>query len=323
MPKIYNRLAIHIARKIERWFVRHQRPLPWREGYDPWHVWVSEVMLQQTRMEVVLGYFERFIARFPDVASLAAASEDEVTALWSGLGYYRRARMLRDGARDVCARFGGVIPRDVESLQQIAGIGRYTAGAIASIAFDQQAPIVDGNVRRVLARIHATNQDPWPLAADLVQHAKSPRMLNQGLMELGALICKPIGPSCPICPISPMCHARSTGTVKNFPAKRPTPPPRTMNVTLYLIRDPAGRVLLHRERGLFHLPSEPLRVRRAALLGTFRHTITTRRIEFHLFEAKLASLADSDDYAWIHPGEIATVPHPSYVKKALRLATIE
>jgi A/G-specific adenine glycosylase len=289
-------------------------------------------MLQQTRMEVVLSYFGRFIARFPDVASLAAASDDEVTSLWSGLGYYRRARMLRDGARDVCERFGGAIPRDAASLQRIAGIGRYTAGAIASIAFDERAPIVDGNVRRVIARLFATDDDPWPRAEELVMQAKSPRMLNQGVMELGALVCKPAAPLCLVCPVRTDCRALALGRVDEFPAKRPTGVSRTMEVALYLVRDAKGRVLMRRERGplmnaMFHLPhgdtsllsGEPLAVRRAALLGTFRHTITTRRIEFRLFEAKLSSIADGDDYAWIHPSEIATVPHPSYVTKALAL----
>jgi A/G-specific adenine glycosylase len=289
-------------------------------------------MLQQTRMEVVLDYFDRFIRRFPDVASLAAASDDEVMSFWSGLGYYRRARMLRDGARDVCKRFGGSIPRDVESLRQISGIGRYTAGAIASIAFDAPAPIVDGNVRRVIARLFGTNDDPWRHADALVQRAKSPRMLNQGLMELGALICKPSAPICLICPIRPNCRALAEGRINDLPARRAKKPPRSMQIALYLVRDTAGRVLMRRERGplmnaMFHLPhgdtsllaGAPLRVRRAALLGSFRHTITTRRIEFRLFEAKLSSIADGDEYSWIDPAEIGRVPHPSYVTKALAL----
>src|SRR3954452_17369799 len=141
--------ARRLASLTETWVRNHQRPLPWRAAYDPYGVWVSEVMLQQTRMEVVLGYYERFMTRFPDVAALAAATFDEVTSVWSGLGYYRRARMLRDGAVDVMTRFGGVIPATVEQSMTIAGIGRYTAGAIASIAHNQRAPIVDGNVARI------------------------------------------------------------------------------------------------------------------------------------------------------------------------------
>src|SRR5436853_1202429 len=189
--------ARRLASLTETWFRKHQRPLPWRAAYDPYGVWVSEVMLQQTRMEGVLGYYERFMRRFPDVASLAAASFDDVTAAWSGLGYYRRARMLRDGAVDVMTRFGGVIPKTVDELMTIAGIGRYTAGAIASIAHEQRAPIVDGNVARVLARVFAKNDDAWRRAAELVAVSNSPRDCNQGLMEIGALICTPRKPSCP------------------------------------------------------------------------------------------------------------------------------
>src|SRR5437763_11107826 len=138
----------HLVSAIERWFRKHQRPLPWRANYDPYRVWVSEVMAQQTRIDVVVAYFERFMKRFPTVEALAAASHDDVTAAWSGLGYYRRARMLRDGAMAVQERFGGRLPCDVEELLTIPGIGRYTAGAIASIAFRKRAPIVDGNVAR-------------------------------------------------------------------------------------------------------------------------------------------------------------------------------
>ena len=280
-------------------------------------------MLQQTRMEVVLEYFPRFIARFPEVASLAEASDDDVLSCWSGLGYYRRARMLRDGARDVCVRFGGAIPRDVDALRQIAGIGRYTAGAIASIAFDGRAPIVDGNVRRVVARIFGTDDDPWPLAEELVTRARSPRILNQGLMELGALVCKPANPLCLVCPVRADCRALAEGRVDDLPAKLAKKETRAVEIALYLVRDAAGRVLMRRERGLFHLPDSgaTLHVRRAALLGSFRHTITTRRIEFRLFAATLFSIADDDDYAWIDPKEIGSVPHPSYVRKALALVS--
>src|SRR3954454_11293410 len=195
----------YTTRAIERWFAANQRPLPWRESYDPYRVWVSEVMLQQTRMEVVLGYYERFIARFPTVADLAQASLDEVTAAWSGLGYYRRARMLRDGAIDVMTRFNGVIPKGVDELMTISGIGRYTAGAIASIAYGRRAAIVDGNVARIVARLFAIEapltspalmRDAWMRADELVAASKSPRDFNQGLMELGALVCTPRNPAC-------------------------------------------------------------------------------------------------------------------------------
>ena len=316
------------ARLIERWFSRHQRPLPWRETYDPYHVWVSEVMLQQTRMEVVLPYFARFIARFPDVASLAKATDDEVTTAWSGLGYYRRAKMLRAGAAAVMERFSGVIPRTVDKLLTIPGIGRYTAGAIASIAFEQRAPIVDGNVARVLSRLCAHDGDAWPLAEAMVAASRSPRALNQGLMELGALICKPRNPTCLVCPVHDACIARATGRIDRFPPPKPKKATRELRIPLYLVRDRRGRVLMRRASGtlmdaMYHLPhgdtslidGVPFSAEPRELLGTFRHTVTTRKIEFVVYAATVARRPAG--YEWVE--RIEEVPHPSYVRKALRL----
>ena len=323
-----------VTRAIETWFSRHQRPLPWRSAYDPYHVWVSEVMLQQTRMEVVLGYFERFLERFPTLHDLAAASEDEVVAAWSGLGYYRRARMLREGAKHVVTRLGGRIPDTVEELLTIPGIGRYTAGAIASIAHRKKAPIVDGNVTRVLARLFAL-EDSWTLAERLVTACKDPRAFNQGLMEIGALICKPRNPLCLTCPLTASCVAYATNRVDEFPAPKEKPATRALTIPLYLVTDPHGRVLMRRESGklmnaMYHLPhgdtsllaGQPLAIATTQLLGKFRHTVTTRRIEFQLFAATLQTAVreSPEEYAWIHPDDMGAVPHPSYVKKALRLA---
>jgi len=318
-----------LARKTERWFARNQRPLPWRRRYDPYEVWVSEVMAQQTRIEVVLAYYERFLARFPTLAALADASDDDVTAAWSGLGYYRRARMLRDGARAVSER--GSMPRSIEELMTIPGIGRYTAGAIASIAFDDAEPIVDGNVARVLARVYANDGDPWARAEELVHEAKSPRDLNQGLMEIGALICKPRNPLCHACPLRDDCVARATGRVADFPRPKPKPATRALRIALYLVTDRRGRVLMRREPGplmnaMFHLPhgntsllaGAPLDVAPLDRLGAFRHTVTNRRIEFVVFSA---TAKRTPDFCWIDPA--SDFPHPSYVRKALRLAGIE
>lgn len=331
-----------LARALERWFAAHRRPLPWRRHYDPYAVWVSEIMLQQTRMEVVLsGYYERFLARFPDVQTLAKATDDEVLAQWSGLGYYRRAKMLRDGAIDVVERFGGAIPRTVEKLLTIRGIGRYTAGAIASIAHGERAPIVDGNVARILARVEALEaplgspallRDAWSHAETLVAASTSPRDFNQALMELGALVCKPQKPLCLLCPIRSDCTAFAQQRTDDLPRPKAKAATRELRIPLYLIVDRDGRVLMRREGGklmnaMFHLPhgdasllgGTPLRPRTGELLGTFRHTVTTRRIEFSLYAATLQGRA-GDGYAWIDPRELGAVPHPSYVKKALRLA---
>ncbi|MGZ7040772.1 MAG: A/G-specific adenine glycosylase [Thermoanaerobaculia bacterium] len=333
-----------LALRIEAWFVANQRPLPWRQSYDPYAVWVSEVMLQQTRMEVVLNYLGGFLQQFPDVASLAAAEEEQVLAAWSGLGYYRRARMLHTGARDVVRRFRGRIPEDIDDLQTIAGIGRYTAGAIASIAYGQPAPIVDGNVARVVARLFAIDAAPgspslmreaWHRAEELVAASRSPRDLNQGLMEIGALLCRPANPECPRCPLRRMCIAYRTDRVDELPRRKEKAATRAMKIPLLLITDGRGRVLMRREHGalmhgMFHLPhgvtsllgAATLRATLSDSLGSFRHTITNRRVEFTLHPAMLEGrIGDSEgEYTWIDPATIAQFPHPSYVKKALRLA---
>jgi A/G-specific adenine glycosylase len=290
-------------------------------------------MAQQTRLDVVAAYFERFIARFPTIASLAAAGEDDVVAHWSGLGYYRRARMLRAGAIDVMTRFGGSLPHEVDELLTIAGIGRYTGGAISSIAFGRRAPIVDGNIRRIVARLYG-DEDPWSHAEELVKACRSPRDFNQGLMEIGALICTPRKPDCAACPLRHDCFAYKNDRIDELP-ERKSIASTAMRVALYLITDRDGRILMRRESGrlmnaLFHLPhgdtslltGKPLKVRGAKLIGTFRHTITTRRIEFEVFQCG-ATAPGGADYSWIDPADLSRVPHPSYVTKALRLAGSE
>ncbi|HXH38805.1 MAG TPA: A/G-specific adenine glycosylase [Thermoanaerobaculia bacterium] len=333
-----------LVTRTESWFHKNQRRLPWRDGYDPYSVWVSEVMLQQTRMEVVLGYFERFMTRFPSVAALARASVHDVTAAWSGLGYYRRARMLRDGAIDVVTRFGGTIPKTVDELVSIAGIGRYTAGAIASIAHGRRAPIVDGNITRIVARLFSINaplgspalmREVWLRAEEMVAASKSPRDFNQGLMELGALVCTPRNPSCDRCPLRSQCEAFGSGRVDELPRPKAKTVTRELRITLYLVTDRDGRVLMRRESGrlmrdMYHLPhgdtalltGTPLRIGAAAPVGTFRHTVTNRRITFEVFTVARRPRARGSEYSWIDPASLAGIPHPSYVRKALRLAGI-
>lgn len=332
-----------IARTIEAWFARHQRPLPWRNGYDPYHVWVSEVMLQQTRMEVVLPYFGSFIDRFPTLSDLAAASEQDVLAAWSGLGYYRRARMLREGAAAVLERFGGVVPATVDELLTIPGIGRYTAGAIASVAWNRPAPIVDGNVARIVARLFSIDapvgsaalmREAWVRAAELVGTCTAPRAFNQGLMEVGALICKPRHPSCLLCPVRDVCSARAAGIAADLPRPKAKPATRELAIALFVVTDARGRVLMRRASGplmksMYHLPhgndsllpGRPLAATPGESLGSFRHTVTNRRIAFSVHRAELrdAIAETADEYEWIDPAAIARIPHPSYVRKALAL----
>ena len=299
-------------------------------------------MLQQTRMAVVIRYFERFIERFPTVAALAASTETEVLAAWSGLGYYRRARMLHSGAREVVERYGGQIPRELMALQSISGIGRYTAGAIASIAFGEAAPVVDGNVARVMSRLFAIEQcagsssllaEAWARAEELVAASADPRAFNQGVMELGALVCTPQNPDCAACPLQRACSAHASRRVDSLPLPKEKRVARKLIVSLYFIDDGAGRVLMRRERGglmtsMLHLPHGStellsgclLAVHEQELIGSFRHTITTRNVEFQLRRATLhGSIPDGEEYMWVDPDQLGRVPHPSYVSKALAL----
>ncbi len=257
-----------IRAPLLQWFRREQRDLPWRRAPSPYAVWVSEMMLQQTQVATVIPYFERWMARFPTVESLAAAGEEEVLHAWEGLGYYSRARNLLRGAREVAARYGGRVPDHVPDLLALPGIGAYTAGAIASIAYNVRAPIVDGNVIRVLSRVFALRGDParqplrgrlWDLAAALVPEGEA-REFNPGLMELGATVCTPLKPQCHRCPLEGACAARAAGIQEELPetAARPQVTPVHMGAALAWRE---GRVLLAQRRedesrwaGMWHFP---------------------------------------------------------------------
>lgn len=217
------------------WYDRAKRQLPWRErAHDAYAVWVSEVMLQQTRVDTVLPYYDRFLTRFPSLGALAAATEDEVMAAWSGLGYYRRARMLHQGVREVVARYGGDVPSDPDARLSLPGVGRYTAGALGSVCFGLEEPIVDGNVARILTRLfgittplpeRVTQARLWQLAEQLVV-GERPGDFNQSMMELGALVCTVKSPSCDTCPVREPCVARQQGIVHELPRIPRKPPPR-------------------------------------------------------------------------------------------------
>lgn len=242
---------MHFAELLLRWYDQHARVLPWRGIHNAYHTWVSETMLQQTRVETVLAYFDRFIRRFPTVEALAAAPEDEVLKLWEGLGYYRRARNLHKGAQQVVAEHGGVIPRDVKELLKISGIGEYTAGAIASIAYDESVPAVDGNVIRVVSRVKGIRENVGipsvkrciaQEAAALVPQSR-PGDFNQAMMDLGATICVPGTPSCERCPVSALCDAYREGDAEDIPELPRKNPPKVIDYDLCLIFN-GDRVLM-------------------------------------------------------------------------------
>ena len=216
-----------MASSLLEWFDRHRRDLPWRRTRDPYRVWLSEVMLQQTRVETATPYYERFVERFPTVEDLARAEQEEVLALWSGLGYYRRARQLHRAAREVERRDGG-FPDTVEGLLELPGIGPYTAAAVASIAFGVAEPVLDGNVERVASRLLATSENPKSSRGRRRLRERVGELLdphrpgdsNQALMELGAVVCTPRSPRCLLCPLAEVCRARAEGTPERYPVPR-------------------------------------------------------------------------------------------------------
>ena len=234
------------------WFRQFRRDLPWRRDKDPYRIWLSEIMLQQTRVAAVIPYYERFLERFPDIVALAKAPEEDVLRLWSGLGYYTRARNLQQGAQQIVAKHGGVFPREEEQALALPGIGAYTAAAILSIAFDAKYAVLDGNVARVLARLDAVRGDlqengRWRALqrrADELLDRKAPGDWNQAMMELGAMICTPRSPQCLLCPVAKFCQARQLGLADVIPEKRKKR--ATVDVTLAaaVLLDPRGHTLL-------------------------------------------------------------------------------
>lgn len=259
-----------IAEALIAWFREHARDLPWRRTDDPYAIWVSEIMLQQTQVRTVLPYYERFMRQFPTLKALANASEEEVIRAWAGLGYYARARNLQRGARAVMERHGGQVPCKPAELVRLPGVGRYTAGAIASIAFNVPAPVLDGNVIRVLCRLHALGGDPrraplhdrlWELAEAIIPPGQASRF-NPAIMELGAQVCTPQKPACDRCPIAFACRARAQGRPEAFPETPKAPPPEPVRMVAGIVwagasgRDAAARrVLLC--RGLAPRPARP------------------------------------------------------------------
>jgi len=241
------------GRRLVAWAEEKLSPLPWRGEKDPYRIWVSEIMLQQTRRETVIPYYRRFLERFPTLQALAAASQEEVLKAWEGLGYYARARSLHAAARQVVERFGGQLPAEQRALLSLPGIGAYTAGAILSLAFGQDAPVLDGNVRRVLCRLALVRKDPrrpgvlrdlWATARAVLVPGQAGRT-NEALMELGATICLPRAPRCPACPLADLCRAYGEGAPESVPLSAPRRALPHRQVTAAVIVQ-AGRVLLTR-----------------------------------------------------------------------------
>ena len=304
------------AQKLIAWQRRHgRRTLPWQGTRDPYRIWLSEIMLQQTQVATVVPYYQRFLERFPDIQALAAAAPDEVLTLWSGLGYYSRARNLRKAASEVAAL--GEFPRDYESIRALPGIGDYTAAAVASIAFGLPHAVIDGNVKRVVARLSNNDAVATREVAEQLLDRRNPSRSNQALMELGAVVCLPREPLCLSCPIAEHCEAHRRGSQNQVPAKRAKPATVSLEHTLLVIRD-RGRILLapgSRVHGFWDLP-EPFKgaslIRR---VGEFRHSILNRRYMFIVWEAR--TRITPVGFTWLREKSLHEIPLSTAAKKGL------
>ncbi|MGQ9501843.1 MAG: A/G-specific adenine glycosylase [Anaerolineae bacterium] len=348
---------MELSEQLLRWYDAHRRALPWRDIRDPYSIWVSEVMLQQTQVSVVIPYYAAFLGRFPTLADLAAASLDEVLKVWEGLGYYARARNLHAAARRVVAEHGGRLPQRYAELRQLPGLGDYTAGAIASIAFGECVPAVDANARRVLIRLLAISEEATRPA--MLRHLRKeaykllpcdrPGDFNQALMELGALICTPQSPRCAECPWRSDCQACALGIQETLPRRRARTLLPHMTVTAGVIRGADGRVLIAQRRpdamlgGLWEFPggkcqdgetlTECLRREVREELGviiavehplvTLRHRYTHSRITLHVFTCRLVAgepraLACAD-WRWATLADLSAYAFPATDRKIVAL----
>jgi len=338
-----------IGRALLAWYAKHRRELPWRKSQDPYAVWVSEMMLQQTQVATVIPYFQTWMQRFPNVAALANAEEDDVLHAWQGLGYYSRARNLRRAAQEMLRVHDGRVPERVSELLALPGIGPYSAGAIASIAYGHPEPLVDGNVIRVLSRLFALRGDPnkaalkaeiWACARALIPE-RAPGDFNQSLMELGATVCTPRNPRCAACPLSNHCQARAKGLVELLP-ELPTRAKATPVHVVSAIATRGGRVLVtklrpdaprwagmwlfpHTEVGSGETPEAAvaralysavgLRGEATGLLCVVRHTVTRFRITLDAYRTRVsagpAKALTVSEFAWKKPQELLALAMPN------------
>jgi A/G-specific adenine glycosylase len=304
-----------IRRALARWYQRYKRPLPWRETSDPYAIWISEIMLQQTRVAAVIPYYQRFLERYPDAAALANAPEPEVLALWSGLGYYSRARNLQKAARQIAEL--GSFPRNYDGIRGLAGVGDYTAAAVASIAFGLPHAVVDGNVRRVVARL-TNGKGVAQQVADALLDLRNPSRSNQAIMELGAVVCVPRDPRCGECPVAQYCDARRLGTQNEIPGKRAKPAAVHLQRTLLLIHRDEHILLVPGDRvhGFWDLPEPFEGARIGAKIGEFRHSITHHRYIFAVHSADARTTPKG--FRWFNPKDIHEIPLSTAAKKGLR-----
>ncbi|MEJ2707507.1 MAG: A/G-specific adenine glycosylase [Anaerolineales bacterium] len=335
-----------LSSRIITWYRENARRLPWRDHPDPYAVWVSEIMLQQTRVETVIPYFQRWMARFPTIQALAEASQQEVLASWEGLGYYSRARNLHNAAKVVVGEYAGRIPQDPAELRRLPGIGRYTAAAIASIAFEKDEAALDGNIRRVLARVFDVREPSrspagekrlWELAASHLPPGQAGDY-NQALMDLGSTVCTPKSPDCPNCPLQELCQAKALGVQEQRPVRVRKPPIPHHTVTAAVIEH--GQEILIAQRppegllgGLWEFPGGKARpgedlidclkreiceeldtdIQVGDKLGVYQHAYTHFRVTLHayrcwLLDEKLPRPLEVQDLRWVRREELPDFP---------------
>ena len=342
--------STRLRTKLLTWFAEHQRPLPWRSAYHPYQVWVAEIMGQQTQMERVVRYFQRWMQQFPDIHTLAAASEQEVFKAWEGLGYYSRARNIRKTAAIISQTYNGELPREQRELLLLPGIGPYTAAAICSIAFNQPVALLDANVSRLLCRIDDIDTPPKQRATEqrLLQRCTdvlppdNARMFNQALMELGALVCTPQRPRCALCPLQDCCQALAAGTV----SQRPVPVKKAEKLEIIMacgIIERSGRVYIQQRLpddvwgGLWEFPGGQVeagetaeeavrrelaeetefRITDLRAFATVRHHYTKHRVTLHSFFCALTDeeaepvLRAASQFRWLTLAELEHFAFPS------------
>ena len=308
-------------RKLLRWYDSHKRDLPWRADRDPYHVWLSEVMLQQTRVAAVVDYYQRFVRRFPTVERLASARRTSVLAAWSGLGYYRRARMLHEAARKIAREYRGVFPQTAEGLRELPGIGRYTSAAIASIAFGQPVAVVDGNVERVLQRVTGKplHAEPlWQCAEELLSTGR-PGDFNQAMMELGATVCLPRQPKCDACPVFKLCVTHGPITTDKREERRRQEISYALdrrNDSVFLVQRPRAAMLMP---GMWELPETPSANGAQHDVLTLRHAITVTDYFVRVVREPAPSGVTG---RWVPDSRLVRLPLTGLTRKILRAADI-
>lgn len=356
--EVHERTRIEIQQNLMTWYQDTHRRLPWRETNDPYAIWVSEVMLQQTQVTTVIPYYHRFMTRFPTVAALAQSDQEQVLKLWEGLGYYARARNLHKAAGVVEDQFDGRVPGDKKKFKALPGVGDYIAAAVLSIAFGVPLAVVDGNVKRVLARLytlenpvnHGPSHKEFQAVADMLLERSHPATFNQAMMELGALVCTPGTPRCLVCPLTPYCFALKKDVVANHPRRNKTKAVPTNHIAVGVVeRD--GRLLITRRQsegllgGLWEFPGGKVEKNETAPVACIReikeetglevavishltrvkHAYTHFKIEMDVYQCRYVAgqvfLTGPVDHRWITPGEIDAYPFPKANHKFIPLLT--